>query len=261
MEWIGEYFVRPNYGDEFLINGSDEALIGTTVGVATVMGVSLYFGGAQIFTGNSIAAGMLNGVAFSSAGVLNIGSNGTAPPMTIQGLATNAAFGMLFGGLGSYFSRITGVADDVAGSLVQKNAKAAFYTERELLSAAPHLKIPNVKVNYVDDLLQTEGAYGLYRDGQIFVQKGLSPEITKGIIRHEYAHMVYDNFSSTLANLYFKSGLLKVGEEAIVHAFGVGSIRKGLVFSTRYIDILFFRDLGLAAGAGSFIAYRLWINE
>ncbi len=89
-----------------------------------------------------------------------------------------------------------GVADDVArfvddvGFAIPKGGKFARFTEEDLLSAPSRLKIPNVKVKYIDDLLDNENAYGICINGDIFVQSVMNPNITRGIIRHDYGHLI-----------------------------------------------------------------------
>ena len=111
--------------------------------------------------------------------------------------------------------------------------KAALFTEEQLISAPSRLKIPNVKVNYVEDLTDSRGAYGLFENGEIF---GFEPNFTRGIIRHEYAHMRYDAFSPRLSSLYFRSNVAQVAEEFAVHSYATGNVLKGLQLSGRYIN-------------------------
>lgn len=143
---------------------------------------------------------------------------------------------------------------------VARGGKLARFTEDDLFIVPSHFKTPDVKVNYVDGLKKTEGAYGLFRDGEIFVQTGMDPDFTKGVIRHEYAQLKYDEFSPVLSSLYFRSYVAKVAEELGVHIYVTGSIRKGVQFTERYLKPWqFSAEIGLLT-AGVYFAYE-WVFD
>ncbi len=122
-KFFGENVIRPSFGDDFLANGSDLAVYGTYWATGMAGGLLAYFGGAAIISTSTIYGAAGNGALWGGieyltiGGIMEIGSGGLVPDMTLEGLASSVAFGGIIGGGGKYLiDPIMGLA----GNIVRK---------------------------------------------------------------------------------------------------------------------------------------------